>query len=486
MNNEYEALEVIGKGSYGTVRKVRNKLDNSILVRKEIEYKSMNNQERNQIISELRILKELNHKNIVKYYAHDHIVNSKTIHIYMEYCSGGDLSNYIREFKNNNENVPEEFIWQVLVHTLSALYRCHYGSDISKVNFNDSTIDDENRPKINSDSIIIHRDIKPDNIFVENDLIKLGDFGLAKMLTTSNDFAKTYVGTPYYMSPEVLMDEPYSPVCDIWSLGCVLYELCNLQPPFQAKTHLQLQAKIKRGNIPSINPIYTPQLRAIIKDCITVDPEERPTCYDLMNSLSIKFLRKEMELNDSNISLRNFQKELLSRTEELKRKENLFNIKEKNLKEKEIRLNDRERRLIDMENRINERENRIIEKENKIKELETKLRSKENQINSLENSLIDEFNIKKQALDLESKEIRLFYQTEFWSIVEKEVNERLKSRLKGPQQLEDLKILKTKNLNLNLGHQPLTTNLNSDFSKFRVTDEYERQRNMEIRKYRIN
>lgn len=106
MSSDYEPLEVIGKGSYGTVRKVRNKLDNSILVRKEIEYKSMNSQERNQIISELRILKELNHRNIVRYYKHDHIINSKTIHIYMEYCSGGDLSQLIKDFKTIKKMYP--------------------------------------------------------------------------------------------------------------------------------------------------------------------------------------------------------------------------------------------------------------------------------------------------------------------------------------------------------------------------------------------
>ncbi|KAI5954911.1 KIN3 [Candida jiufengensis] len=468
MNNEYEALEIIGKGSYGTVRKVRNKQTNLILVRKEIEYKSMNIQERNQIISELRILKNLNHKNIVRYYGHDHLPHQKVIHIYMEYCSGGDLSQYIRDFKQNNDNVPEDFIWQVLIHTLSALYRCHYGSDISKVNFNDNHSTTP-KPKINSDSIIIHRDIKPDNIFVENDLIKLGDFGLAKMLTTSNDFAKTYVGTPYYMSPEVLMDEPYSPVCDIWSLGCVLFELCNSQPPFQAKTHLQLQAKIKRGSIPHINEIYSSQLRSIIKDCITVDPNERPTCYDLMNSLSVKFLRKEMELNDTNTSLTNFKNELIAKTDELKRKENLLNIRDKNLKEKEQKLADRE--------------DHLLEKEQKLHELESKIRLKENQFKNLENTLIEEFNLKKQALDLESKEIRLFYQTEFWSIVDKEVNDRLKARPKGPQTLDDLKILKNKNLNTTT---TTPTNLVSEFGKFRVTDEYERQRNMEVRKYRIN
>ncbi|KAI3403507.2 KIN3 [Candida oxycetoniae] len=478
MSNEYEPLEIIGKGSFGTVRKVRSKIDNSIAVRKEIEYKSMNSHERNQIISELRILKELNNKNIVRYYMHDHIISQKCIHIYMEYCSGGDLAKYISDYKTNKEDVPEELIWQVLVQMLLALYRCHYGCDAEKVNLfhQEDNLSNKLRnvsPKINSDSVIIHRDIKPDNIFVENGVFKLGDFGLAKMLTTQNDFAKTYVGTPYYMSPEVLMDEPYSPVCDIWSLGCVLYELCNLQPPFQAKTHLQLQSKIKRGIIPNLSESYSFQLRSIIKECITVDPNLRPSCYDLINSLSIKFLRKEMELAEYNRTLSQLKYELINKNEELKKKEQFLQIHESKLKEKELNLT------------------------------------------QMENNLIEEFNLKKKSLDLEAKEVRLGYQKEFWTVVEKEVEkkvqERLKSRPRGPRELDDIHTATTsgtndsnnnsnsnsnnntnntnnilRNKNLNLAQETIPNNLPFSNHKFRVTDEYERQRNIEIRKYRIN
>ncbi|WLF80668.1 G2-specific serine/threonine protein kinase [Lodderomyces elongisporus] len=473
--NEYEPLEIIGKGSFGTVRKVRNKLTHEIAVRKEIEYKSMNSHERNQIISELRILKELNNKNIVRYYKHDHIIAQKCIHIYMEYCSGGDLAKYINATRARNDEVPEEFIWQVLVQMLCALYRCHYGSDAEKVNLfsqggSSSPKSNRNGPKINSDSVIIHRDIKPDNIFLQDNVFKLGDFGLAKMLTTQNDFAKTYVGTPYYMSPEVLMDEPYSPVCDIWSLGCVLYELCNLVPPFQAKTHLQLQSKIRRGVIPNLAEGYSIQLRTLIKECITVDPELRPTCYDLINTLSVKFLRKEMELNEYNRTLTSLKYELINKSEELKKKEQFLQVQESKLKEKELG------------------------------------------IVQMENSLIGEFNLKKQALDLEAKEVRLGYQKEFWTVVEKEVEkqlekqsekqiekrvqERINSRPRGPRPLDDMRsassssgddiVLRNKNLNVaaTYGEPNLTAQFASP--KFRVTDEYERQRNTEVRKYRIN
>lgn len=396
---EYETLEVIGKGSFGTVRKVRQKSDGKILVRKEIEYTLMNSHERNQIISELRILRELDHPNIVSYLRHDHIVDQKMIHIYMEFCDGGDLAQVVLKFRRNKENVPEEFIWQVLMQTLLALHRCHYGIEAQKVNLYGGQRVSE--PTINSETVVIHRDIKPDNIFLHDNesCIKVGDFGLAKMLTSRNDFAKTYVGTPYYMSPEVLMDEPYSPVCDIWSLGCVLYELCALVPPFQAKTHFQLQERIRLGLIPELPDCYSPHLRSIIKDCITVDTKARPSCYKLLETLSVRFLRKEMELKSLEGKLNSYLAQLVKKSEELKRREAtvLTRIKDFDTKQHEW------------------------EEDFKSAQKNWSAHSK-----NLERELLQEFELRKRAIQQEAEEVRLGYQREFKMVVEKEVQQRLK------------------------------------------------------------
>ncbi|EGV63488.1 G2-specific serine/threonine protein kinase [Yamadazyma tenuis] len=401
ISDEYEALEVIGKGSFGTVRKVRQKSDNHMFVRKEIDYTSMNTQERNQLISELRILRELNHPHVVKYCRHDHLMSKKSIHIYMEYCDGGDLGQVVANFKKNKETVPEEFVWQVMVQTLLALHKCHYGIDAKKVNLFASS---EVEPPINSETVIIHRDIKPDNIFLLNagKTIKLGDFGLAKMLTSQNDFAKTYVGTPYYMSPEVLMDNPYSPVCDIWSLGCVLFELCALQPPFQAKTHLSLQTKIKKGIIPDLPSCYSLQLTSMIKECITVDPESRPSCFDLLQALPVRFLRKEMELKGASAELNEYQKQLVSKNDELKKKEAYLNTIEQKIYNSKVDL----------------------------QEEYTNIQKKcDMQKKQIENELIEEFEARKKLMDQEAKEVRLNYQREFKLVVEQEVQQRLKEIL---------------------------------------------------------
>lgn len=398
---EYEVLEVIGKGSFGIVRKVRLLLEDKIYVRKEIDYSSMNSHERNQLISELRILRELDHPNIVKYYRHEHIAETKTIFIYMEYCNGGDLARLISNFRRNGESVPEEFVWQVLVQILLALHRCHYGFNAKEVNLYANS---ETEPAVNSETVVIHRDIKPDNIFLLNSekAVKLGDFGLAKMLTSLSQFAKTYVGTPYYMSPEVLMDEPYTPVCDIWSLGCVLFELCTLKPPFQAKTHLQLQNKIKQGKFPELPESYSPQIRDIIRECITVDANLRPSCYELLECLSVKFLRKEIGLKEQSENLDKVQLDLLHKSEELTEKEHRLN---------EVR-EDFKSRKEELEEKLS-----IIQKKFEIRQ------------SQLEDELIEEFEMRKAAMDQEAKEVRLGYQREFKLVVENEVQRRVKEIL---------------------------------------------------------
>lgn len=404
IGDEYEPLEIIGKGSFGTVRKVRLKQDGTILVRKEIEYTSMNAQEKNHIISELRILRELNHPYIVKYMRHDHIPEKKAIHIYQEFCDGGDLAKVISTFKRNKQSVPEEFIWEVLVQMLLALHRCHYGIDAKNVDLFSRSGNGE-EPQVNSERVIIHRDIKPDNIFMldSGKTIKLGDFGLAKMLTSLNDFAKTYVGTPYYMSPEVLMDNPYSPVCDIWSLGCVLYELCNLEPPFQAKTHLQLQMKIKRGVIAEISPNYSPQLRNIINESITVNPDNRPTCYELLETISVKMFRKEMELKAMSSTLNEFQRQLLIKNEELKKTE-------QNVRALQAKVQSQRKALDDDYHALQKQS--IAQKE------------------QLEKELLEDFELRKRQMDQEAKEMRLNYQREFKHVVEQEVQLRLSELMK--------------------------------------------------------
>lgn len=174
----YTQLQEIGAGTFGKVWKVRRNEDQAILVWKELKYGSMNEKEKKQLVDEVNILRDLNHKNIVKY--HDRIIDRerKTIYIVMEHCSGGDIAGIIAERKKSRVPIEEDFIWQVLGEISSALEQCH-----KKCN-----------------GVILHRDLKPANIFLDNPVtkcVKLGDFGLARTLKNSFDYAQTHVGTPY-------------------------------------------------------------------------------------------------------------------------------------------------------------------------------------------------------------------------------------------------------------------------------------------------
>lgn len=125
--------------------------------------------------------------------------------------------------------------------------------------------------------------------------VKLGDFGLSKIMQ-SHDFASTYVGTPFYMSPEICAAERYTLKSDIWSLGCIMYELCSREPPFNAKSHFQLVQKIKEGKIAPIPNVYSPELMGVIKDCLRVNPDRRPDTAALLNLPVVKLMRKEKEV----------------------------------------------------------------------------------------------------------------------------------------------------------------------------------------------
>lgn len=120
----------------------------------------------------------------------------------------------------------------------------------------------------------------------------------------SHDFASTYVGTPFYMSPEICAAEKYTLKSDIWSLGCIIYELCSREPPFNAKTHYELVQKIKAAKVPPLPSMYSSDLNQVIKDCLRVNPDQRPDTARLLNLPVVRLMRKEKEVVDLNKQLR--------------------------------------------------------------------------------------------------------------------------------------------------------------------------------------
>ncbi|CEP60023.1 serine/threonine protein kinase KIN3 LALA0_S01e01266g [Lachancea lanzarotensis] len=320
---DYQVLEEIGRGSFGFVRKVIHIPTNKVLVRKEIQYGHMNSKERQQLISECAILSQLKHENIVEFYEWDS--DKDVLYFYMEYCSNGDLSQMISNFKKERKYIPEKLVWRIMAQILSALYRCHYGTDLVPL----ESIYDRAKSPVKGSNVVIHRDLKPGNIFLSTEKVpdpstasqtldyntasvKLGDFGLAKSLGSSVEFATTYVGTPYYMSPEVLMDQPYSPLSDIWSLGCVVYEMCTLHPPFQAKTYTDLQRRIRAGKFERIPEYYSQELQLVIESCINPDLQTRASAYSLLQNIQLRIARKSLQLERFEDTLLDYEKELMN------------------------------------------------------------------------------------------------------------------------------------------------------------------------------
>ncbi|OAL35532.1 hypothetical protein AYO20_05151 [Fonsecaea nubica] len=311
-NDKYEVKEIIGidslppsglflvlttelgRGAFGIIRKVRRRQDGHILCRKEINYLKMSQKERDQLHAEFSILASLSHPNIVGYFHREHLRQTQELYLYMEYCGGGDLGCVIKELKRKNEYAKEEFVWRIFSQIVTALYRCHYGVDPPEPG-SDFSRQNDTRP-LNKGKMILHRDLKPENIFLgEDQSVKLGDFGLSKIMQ-SHDFASTYVGTPFYMSPEICAAEKYTLYSDIWSLGCIMYELCTKEPPFNANSHLQLVQRIRKGDVKPIPAIYSKDLANVIANCLKTNPTHRPDTSSLLTVPYVWLARRQQEM----------------------------------------------------------------------------------------------------------------------------------------------------------------------------------------------
>lgn len=193
----------------------------------------------------------------------------------------------------------EDIIWKLFTQLTLALYECH------------------RRPA----GKILHRDIKPGNVFLDAEQnVKLGDFGLAKIMGEDSVYANTHVGTPYYMSPEQMAESSYDEKSDIWSLGCLIYELASLRPPFAATTHLQLAARIKAGNFERLPLRYSEDLQQLVTWMLTLHPDLRPSVDELLAHPMVALRLREKKVKDQWAELKKRQEELKARRVELLQK----------------------------------------------------------------------------------------------------------------------------------------------------------------------
>jgi len=170
--NNYVFVDIIGRGSFG-VAKLFTKKDGQLVVIKQISLAGLQEKERNEAMQECLVMQELAHPNIVC--QHEFFIENDQLWIVMDYCEGGDL-NSITEARNGNLFTEDEILD---IFLQLALGLCH----VHKRN-------------------IVHRDLKLQNIFLLCGIIKIGDFGIARLLANESDFARTLVGTPFYFSPD--------------------------------------------------------------------------------------------------------------------------------------------------------------------------------------------------------------------------------------------------------------------------------------------
>lgn len=257
----YQLLHLLGSGSYGKAYLVKSNNDNSLCVLKTISLMNLSPKEKHSTFLEAKILKHLSHPNIITFY--EVFLAKKphpTLNIVTSYADGGDLHKQIALRITFSENQIINWLIQIslAVHYLHSKH-------------------------------IIHRDLKPHNVFLtKKGVVKLGDFGVSKILASSVQKASTCIGTPYYISPEIINEEEYSYKTDIWSLGVCIYQLMALKVPFEGGSVSMLALKIVKGKYEALPKTYSKELRELVGKMLKVNVNERISIKEVLESDVVK------------------------------------------------------------------------------------------------------------------------------------------------------------------------------------------------------
>jgi NIMA (never in mitosis gene a)-related kinase len=249
----------IGRGQFSEVYKAMDEKHGHHVALKKIGiFEMMDAKARLDCIKEINLLQQLDHPNIIKHLGS--FIDGNDLYIVLELAGGGDLSKLISYFAKEGKLIPERTIWKYFSQISDALSHMH-----------------EKR--------VMHRDIKPANIFVtDKGVPKLGDLGLGRFFSNFTKDAHSLVGTPYYMSPERVKECGYDFKSDIWSMGCILYELEALQSPFFGEK-MNLYSLVKKIESCSYPPLpsdkYSDTLRHMIQSCLNLDPSQRPSAAEI-------------------------------------------------------------------------------------------------------------------------------------------------------------------------------------------------------------
>ena len=299
----FEIIEKLGDGAYSVVYKVKRKQDNKIYALKKVKLKDLSDKEKQNALNEVRILASVKSNFVISYKEAFIDEDDTNLCLVMEYADKGDLYQKISQFKKIGCLIEEIDVWKIFIQMVKGLKALH-------------------------DLNILHRDLKSANIFLFSDgSAKIGDLNVSKVVNKGLGYTQT--GTPYYASPEVWKDQPYDIKSDIWSLGCVTFEMLALRPPFRAENMDKLYNKVIKGQYGKISDRYSDDIKEIIKLLLKVNPKERPNCTQILNHDIIKkrldFFQvqsgfdDELDTNDEGVLLKTIKipKNIIFLTEKL-------------------------------------------------------------------------------------------------------------------------------------------------------------------------
>ena len=251
---DYVVEKAIGKGHFSVVHRAVRKSDHKRVALKKVQiFDMMDAKARDRCLKEVQLLQTLPpHPSIIAYL--DAFIDSNELYIVFEWAEFGDLRRLLKRAQETNTQLQEPQVWRYFIQVCAGVSHMH-------------------------NARVMHRDIKPANIFLAaGGCVKLGDLGLGRAFSSQTYEALSKVGTPLYMSPEVLDGRGYEWKSDVWSLGCLLYELACLRSPFKAAgdSLYTLFKKISAGEYAALPSHFSSELSSLVASMIRIDPAKRP------------------------------------------------------------------------------------------------------------------------------------------------------------------------------------------------------------------
>uniref|UniRef100_A0A8C3M1W1 non-specific serine/threonine protein kinase n=1 Tax=Chrysolophus pictus TaxID=9089 RepID=A0A8C3M1W1_CHRPC len=247
----YHVLEVIGEGSFGRVYKGRRRCSAQVVALKFIPKVGRSEKELKNLQREIEIMRGLHHPNIIQML--DSFETDKEVVVVTDYAEGE-----LFQILEDDGSLPEDQVQTIAAQLVSALYYLHSHR-------------------------ILHRDMKPQNILLGKDgVIKLCDFGFARAMSIHTMVLTSIKGTPLYMSPELVEERPYDHTADLWSVGCILYELFMGTPPFYTSSIFQLVSLIVKDPVKWPKAI-SPAFKSFLQGLLMKDPRQRLSWPELLS-----------------------------------------------------------------------------------------------------------------------------------------------------------------------------------------------------------